>query len=245
MVEVRAKGLPSLADKILRKRDTYQTAADPQAPDPLIRLTDLCGGRIICQTSAHVNAVCGIIEKAFVIDWANSEDVSQRLKPAEFGYRSVHYIVQVDPALLTAAGLDPRRVKVLCHAPGDIARAECVIAITLGARVGVLLDPALSRARQFDAAAWVPCGNLLQLPLDPMTVRAFLQIDPLPLPTGDLVRLEPAARQAHEAYTASARPTDDSMQPWEKLPPTSSSPTTIRWLTGRKPWPDMGWASAR
>jgi ppGpp synthetase/RelA/SpoT-type nucleotidyltranferase len=105
VVEARAKGVPSFAEKILRKRDTYQTPRDLQPPDPLVRLTDLCGGRVICQTAAQVQAVCKWIEQAFVIDWANSEDVSQRLKPTEFGYRSVHYIVQVDPARLAKAGL--------------------------------------------------------------------------------------------------------------------------------------------
>jgi ppGpp synthetase/RelA/SpoT-type nucleotidyltranferase len=119
VVEARAKGLPSFAEKILRKRTTYQTPADPQVPDPLVRITDLCGGRVICQTAAQVQAVCKLIEKAFIIDWANSEDVSQRLKPAEFGYRSVHYIVQVDPARLAAAGLTLEVPPVLLGLPAD------------------------------------------------------------------------------------------------------------------------------
>ena len=105
VVEARAKSVPSFAEKILRKRENYQHTRDPQPPDPLFRLTDLCGGRVICQTSDQVRAVCQRIEEAFVIDWANSEDVSQRLKPSEFGYRSVHYIVQVNPERLKAAGL--------------------------------------------------------------------------------------------------------------------------------------------
>lgn len=104
VVEVRAKRVASVAEKILRKRETYQTAKDPLPPDPLVRLTDLCGGRVICHTAAQMRAVCQLLERAFVIDWPNSEDVSQRLKTAEFGYRSVHYIVQADPGLLAQAG---------------------------------------------------------------------------------------------------------------------------------------------
>lgn len=104
VVEVRAKRVPSMAEKILRKRETYQTAKDLLPPDPLVRLTDLCGGRIICQTASQVRAVCQLIERAFVIDWPNSEDVSQRLKTAEFGYRSVHYIVQVQAERLAEVG---------------------------------------------------------------------------------------------------------------------------------------------
>ncbi|MBI5386198.1 MAG: hypothetical protein HZA90_16120 [Verrucomicrobia bacterium] len=105
VVEARAKGVASFAEKILRKRQTYQDPKDPLPPDPLVRLTDLCGGRIICQTAGQVQAVCRLIEKAFVIDWPNSEDVSRRLRTAEFGYRSMHYIVQVDPKLLLQAGI--------------------------------------------------------------------------------------------------------------------------------------------
>ncbi len=105
IVEARAKALASFAEKILRKRAVYIDPTDPLPPDPLVRLTDLCGGRVIVQTSAQVKAVCRFIEAAFDIDWANSEDVSQRLKPQEFGYRSVHYIVSVNPAKLAAAGI--------------------------------------------------------------------------------------------------------------------------------------------
>src|ERR1019366_7282591 len=93
IVNARVKSLASFADKILRKRPLYVDPKDPQPPDPLVRMTDLCGGRVITQTADEVVAVCAWIKQAFDIDWANSEDASQRLKPTEFGYRSVHYIV--------------------------------------------------------------------------------------------------------------------------------------------------------
>ena len=105
-VEVRAKSVPSFAEKILRKRQDYQTPDSPLPPDPLVRLTDLCGGRVITQTAAEVKLICRLIEEAFDVDWPNSEDVSQRLKAAEFGYRSVHYIVQVNKEKLRKAGIE-------------------------------------------------------------------------------------------------------------------------------------------
>ena len=104
-VEARAKSLASFAEKILRKRALYQDPSDPQPPDPLVRLTDLCGGRVIAETSAQVEAFCRFIKEAFDIDWANSEDVRERLKPTEFGYRSVHYIVIPSEKKLRAAGI--------------------------------------------------------------------------------------------------------------------------------------------
>ncbi len=145
VVEARAKGVPSFAEKILRKRNTYQTPSDPQPPDPLVRITDLCGGRVICQTAAQVRAVCNWIEKAFIIDWANSEDVSQRLKPTEFGYRSVHYIVQVDPQRLAAAGLKLDVPKVLLGLQDDEVGAQAAgIPLKAEIQVRTLLEHASS-----------------------------------------------------------------------------------------------------
>lgn len=105
IVQTRVKDIPSFARKILRKRKRYSNPKAALPPDPLVRITDLCGGRVITQTGEQVNAVCKFIEEIFDIDWPNSEDVSQRLKPAEFGYRSVHYIVLVNPDKLKTAGV--------------------------------------------------------------------------------------------------------------------------------------------
>jgi ppGpp synthetase/RelA/SpoT-type nucleotidyltranferase len=105
VVTTRAKGLASFAEKILRKRPMYTDPKLPDAPDPLVRMTDLCGGRVITHTSAEVEKVCAFIKAAFNIDWPNSEDTSRRLKPTEFGYRSVHYIVTVNVSKLRAAGV--------------------------------------------------------------------------------------------------------------------------------------------
>jgi ppGpp synthetase/RelA/SpoT-type nucleotidyltranferase len=96
IIEARTKSLSSFAEKIIRKRKLYMDPKDPLPPDPLIRMTDLSGGRVITQTSEQVHAICRFIEETFDIDRDNSEDVSNRLKPTEFGYRSVHYIVSVN-----------------------------------------------------------------------------------------------------------------------------------------------------
>jgi ppGpp synthetase/RelA/SpoT-type nucleotidyltranferase len=105
IIEARAKSIPSFAEKILRKRQSYMRPKGSLPVDPLARMTDLCGARVIMQTSDQVQAVCRFIEEAFDVDWPNSEDVSQRLRPTEFGYRSVHYIVTVNPQKLQTAGV--------------------------------------------------------------------------------------------------------------------------------------------
>jgi ppGpp synthetase/RelA/SpoT-type nucleotidyltranferase len=108
VVTARTKSIGSFAEKIIRKKKLYMDPTHPQPPDPLVRMTDLCGGRVIAQTAEQVHAICEFIERTFDIDKPNSEDVSQRLKPTEFGYRSVHYIVQVDPTKLKGAGVELR-----------------------------------------------------------------------------------------------------------------------------------------
>lgn len=107
LVEARPKGIPSFCEKILRKRPVYTDPRTALPPDPLVRMTDLCGARVIVQTTGQVQTVCDFIERNFVIDWPNSEDVSRRLRTTEFGYRSVHYIVSFDPSAWTEAEFRP------------------------------------------------------------------------------------------------------------------------------------------
>jgi ppGpp synthetase/RelA/SpoT-type nucleotidyltranferase len=88
ILQTRPKSIPSFAEKAIRKMKVGRYS------DPLVRMTDLCGGRVITQTLAEVRAFSDFIEKHFIVDENNSVDVSERLKPSEFGYRSIHYIVQ-------------------------------------------------------------------------------------------------------------------------------------------------------
>ncbi len=133
IVQARAKGVPSFAEKILRKRAVYQDPTDTLPPDPLVRLTDLCGGRVITQTSDQVQAVCSLIEQAFDIDWKNSDDASKRLKTSEFGYRTVNYIVMVNPDKLKAAGVvlvvPPELLGPVCPEAGAPLRLKAEVQV--------------------------------------------------------------------------------------------------------------------
>lgn len=86
IIQTRAKAIASFAEKIQRKRKKYH--------DPVNQMTDLCGARVITHTPHEVWTMCDFIEKNFTVDWENTVDISQRLKATEFGYRSVHYVVQ-------------------------------------------------------------------------------------------------------------------------------------------------------
>jgi hypothetical protein len=116
---------------------------------------------------------------------------------------------------MVVAGLDVRRVKVLCYDGGPIAKADCAFALALGAKVGVIEDAALPKGRQFDDAPWQDCPNLAKLPMDAMTLRAFLLVDELPAQRAEF---ETAARKAHEEYVKSAIPKEPSLLPWKDLP---------------------------
>jgi ppGpp synthetase/RelA/SpoT-type nucleotidyltranferase/ADP-ribose pyrophosphatase YjhB (NUDIX family) len=86
-VKGRVKGIPSFVEKILRKNKYV---------DPLHEMTDLCGVRVVVQTKDEVDRVCRFIREHFKIDERNSLDTLDRLATKEFGYRSVHFIVQLD-----------------------------------------------------------------------------------------------------------------------------------------------------
>ena len=85
IVQARCKSVSSFAEKCVRKRAAHA--------DPVHEFTDLCGARVIARTRSEVDALCRFVEGHFDVDWENSVDTSKRLRPSEFGYRSVHYIV--------------------------------------------------------------------------------------------------------------------------------------------------------
>ena len=84
-VQARAKAVSSFAEKVARKFDKYRDAVN--------EMTDLCGARVIVQTSEQVRAVRRFIEANFEI--LESDDKGLLLSQDEFGYRDMHYIVRL------------------------------------------------------------------------------------------------------------------------------------------------------
>ena len=62
--------------------------------DPAHEFTDLCGIRAITATQYEIRTICRFIRNNFAIDEVPSEDKRAILKYDQFGYTSVHYIVQ-------------------------------------------------------------------------------------------------------------------------------------------------------
>ena len=88
VIEHRAKEVSSLRQKMLRPEKQYS--------DPLKDVTDLAGVRIIVYHKADVGRVGEIIREQFAVDELNSSDRGAQLRPNEFGYQSVHYVVRLD-----------------------------------------------------------------------------------------------------------------------------------------------------
>ena len=82
-VEHRVKEERSLAGKLERKGDGYNTLED---------ITDILGCRVICFLSDEINKIGKKVEEKFVVDWENSMDKKSLLKENAFGYLSLHYI---------------------------------------------------------------------------------------------------------------------------------------------------------
>ena len=94
LVQARAKGVVSFAEKILRPGKNYR--------DPLRDLTDLCDARVVTRTLGGVASVCRFIEDHFAISWPDSGDKLESLAASEFGYLSRHYVVTFKPEVFPA-----------------------------------------------------------------------------------------------------------------------------------------------
>lgn len=84
-VQARPKSVDSFAEKCARKFHRY--------PDAVNQMTDLCGARVIVQTLDQVKAVRAFIKSNFAI--VEEDEKGASFADAEFGYRDVHYIVQI------------------------------------------------------------------------------------------------------------------------------------------------------
>ena len=82
-VEHRVKEEKSLAGKLERKGDGYQSFED---------ITDILGARVVCFLSDEIDKIGKKVEEIFVIDWKNSCDKRALIKEDAFGYLSLHYI---------------------------------------------------------------------------------------------------------------------------------------------------------
>ena len=119
---------------------------------------------------------------------------------------------------ILAAGLDAQNVRFIACPGGALAMAEILLARALGARIA-WLDPAAELS--LPLRDFLPLGaeGILELPTDPMTIRAFLHRTRAP----EEIR-EPLARFVHNQYRiAQLKPNrktvdDPALAHWDRLP---------------------------
>lgn len=87
VVEARAKTVESFSEKASRKGKGYK--------NPLVEVTDLAALRIIVYYQDDVDAVAKLIDSEFKVDPTKSVDKRLELAPDQFGYISVHKIVNL------------------------------------------------------------------------------------------------------------------------------------------------------
>ncbi len=92
----RTKNKQSLVKKIHKADHKYKE---------LENITDLCGLRIITYYEDEVDQIAAFIREHFSTDEDNSVDKREQLEADQFGYASVHVIVNLP---IDAAGINPR-----------------------------------------------------------------------------------------------------------------------------------------
>jgi len=89
-IESRAKSVSSFLGKVQRSDKTYR--------DPLREITDLSGVRIIAYYTRDVETIGQLLSREFRVDCEHTVDKTQVLGDDQFGYQSIHYILQIPPA---------------------------------------------------------------------------------------------------------------------------------------------------
>ena len=116
---------------------------------------------------------------------------------------------------ILGAGVCPRDVRVLGINGGEIAKFEYYLGLALGATVGLVESSGRSASLLLEEDPWWEETQLLRLPEDAMTIRAFLAVEPGSWGQQDpgiqMPNLEKAARRIHENHQRS------SLEDWDSL----------------------------
>lgn len=182
-IEHRVKTIDSLAGKLERKGDKYNSLND---------ITDLLGFRIVTFYTDDVDKVAAIIGQLFNIDWKNSVDKRKLHELTSFGYNSLHYIcslregsirfeIQIRTALQHTWSAIEHDIgyKGAVKLPSQFRRQFSRLAGMLE-----LADDEFSRLRttmteyRRQIQALVKSGNLSEVTLSTDSFRSYLELHP-------------------------------------------------------------------
>lgn len=116
VVQSRPKSLPSFAEKCVRKWESLIKKYGHA--DPVNQFTDLCGARVIAQTLQQVDAVKQFIEQNFII--LERDDKGLLLGDDRFGYRDMHYLIQLRPERGDALGFTKEEAGEVGNATAEV-----------------------------------------------------------------------------------------------------------------------------
>jgi hypothetical protein len=114
---------------------------------------------------------------------------------------------------ILAAGIRPQDVLLLGLGGGPLAALEYRVALSLGAQVGIVVGTGGAADELLRDQMWAGLSNLLPLPADAATMRAFV----LPANPGKTPNDE-VAKEIHRRYLKeNTKNLPPSSQPWETL----------------------------
>lgn len=119
---------------------------------------------------------------------------------------------------ILAAGIDPKSVYLVGIGGGPVSAIEYRVALALGASVGIVTGTGGSADALLSDALWSGQENLVPLPCDPQTIRAFIIPADGTLKEDELLNM---AQEFHLRYVgASTGKLPANMKPWSKLDKT-------------------------
>ncbi len=118
---------------------------------------------------------------------------------------------------LISNNVDPASVRLLGIGGGSISRFEYELALCLGAKVGLIENSGYAVEEIIKDGHWSNNENLFILPADPMTVKAFMNMDRKSKLPDELI--EEAARKVHENFKEMKRKEikEPSLLSWDEL----------------------------
>lgn len=95
---LNTQGVPyqSVSHRVKEKDSYLKKCNKEKYANPIEEITDVFGIRVIAYTNRDVLRTCEILKKEFLIDEKRSIDKATVLETDKVGYRSVHYILQLN-----------------------------------------------------------------------------------------------------------------------------------------------------